>query len=490
MTLFETHRPRRIIYNDDADQQYSSYEGYGYNVTDEQSFLDCRTTPTFDTHVDTYVWCVGNGADPPWGPVNAKALWPALGSVGRAADVVVDACHAQGIEIWGSLRMNDIHDASHASLAEANEPFKTEHPEFLCAPESNKNLPHELAERDMWTVLDYACPEVRRYRLDFIAANAAAHDFDGYELDFTRHTHYFPLGEEREHIDTMTGFLREVRTRLDRIGERRGRPYLLVAHAMDSVEGSLDLGLDVVTWAEEGLVDILVVGTGYLPYVLPCAEWLALGEHFDIPVYPAVNTNTYQNWWKRHFGRPTAWREAIRAGAAYYWQEGFDGQYIFNLFCTEDKSVGPMERDLVYAPLSEIGEPSAMAGRNKIYSIQPLSESGGNARFGSDPAPLPIALDLKDRKLPLMVGPDADDPNARFRLSVHTTGDAAGRRIRLRLNHKLLEEPAREEDCLRVDIPAGILRAGRNALGIFCDADLAAAENPVIVHQVFLEVVY
>ena len=65
--LFHKNRKRRVIFNDDADQQFVRKAGPPLNVRDEESFINARTTPTFDTHVDTYVWCVGNGADPPWG---------------------------------------------------------------------------------------------------------------------------------------------------------------------------------------------------------------------------------------------------------------------------------------------------------------------------------------------------------------------------------------------------------------------------------------
>jgi len=107
---FERDRKRRLIYNDDADQVYSGFQAYDYRITDEQSFLDTRTTPAFGTHVDTYVWCVGNGADPPWGAAGGK-LWPFLGGYDHAADLVVEACHGAGMEVWGSLRMNDLHCA-------------------------------------------------------------------------------------------------------------------------------------------------------------------------------------------------------------------------------------------------------------------------------------------------------------------------------------------------------------------------------------------
>ena len=38
---FDPKRRRRLIYNDDADQQYA---GGRYNITDEQSFIDAEFT--------------------------------------------------------------------------------------------------------------------------------------------------------------------------------------------------------------------------------------------------------------------------------------------------------------------------------------------------------------------------------------------------------------------------------------------------------------
>ena len=46
-----------------------------------------------------------------------------VGSWDRATDLIVDACHSNGMEVWGSLRMNDLHDAR-SELKEANDPLK------------------------------------------------------------------------------------------------------------------------------------------------------------------------------------------------------------------------------------------------------------------------------------------------------------------------------------------------------------------------------
>ena len=287
----------------------------------------------------------------------------------------------------------------------------------------------------------------------------------------------------------MTGLVREARARLSAIGENRGRPYTLAVHVMDSPRTSLELGQDVETWVAEGLVDVLVVGMGYMPYVLPLEQWLEMGESYGVPVYPSVNTNTYNPWYKERFQRPEAWHEAIRASSAYYWHQGADGLYIFNLFCQEDTSVGPLPRDFIYAPLREIGEPAMLAGKAKLYSIQPTS-AGGFCHHGSEAAPLPIALDSKEHKLPLQMGPDAQDSDARTMLHIWSTGERDGRRVCVRLNHKLLSEPVMDEPWYRVEVPHGVARPGYNELSIWCDCEATQPPNPIIVHQVVAHVTY
>ena len=59
----------------------------------------------------------------------------------------------------------------------------------------------------------------------------------------------------------------------------------------------------------------------------------------------------------------------------------------------------------------------------------------------------------------------------------------------MRLNHKLLEV-APQDDRHTAEVPAGIMRVGRNELSIWCNADLAATASPIIVHEVLISVIY
>ena len=308
---FTKDRRRRVIYNDDAGQQKDRRANRDwYDITDEQSFIDARTTPTFGICVDTYVWCVGNGAQPPGGQFGLKyrgPIWPVLGSSERATDLIVDACHAEGMEVWGSLRINDLHDHG-SDLEESNDPLKAQHPEYLIGKTEDRDLPEERIERYLRTAFNFERPEVRQHRLDFIRRNAAAHDFDGYELDFTRFIWCFPQGRERELAPLMTDFVREVRSALNTIGDRRGRPYTFVAHVMDSVETSLDLGQDVEAWLSEGLIDVLVVGMGYMPFSIQLDEWTGLGPCATAcPSTPPLIPDTSSAYMRRWGCRSPPW---------------------------------------------------------------------------------------------------------------------------------------------------------------------------------------
>ena len=484
--VFEKNRPRRIIFNDDAYQQRQHLRG-SYPITDEQSFLDARTTGTFGTQVDTYVWCVGNGCQPPWGPWGLKhraPIHPVLGSSQRATNLVVSACHARGMEVWGSLRMNDAHDAN-CELAETNDPLKAEHPEYLLGQVADRDLPTELVERHLWSAFNFAHADVRQHRLEFIRRNAAAHDFDGYELDFTRFIWNFPQGQERELAPLLTDFVRQVRLLLQKIARQRGRPYLLVVHVMDSPETSLRLGQDVQTWLAEGLVDVLVVGMGGMPFSLPVHDWKTLAKRSEVPVYVSLHPRG------RFFhtaNQPAAdlWQAWLRGSAAWSWQNGADGMYLFNLFTVQDRWKKP--RAVAYAPLHEVGETATLVDKDKLYGIEPVVAAGMFSQ-GSQAAALPIALDIHERRLALPMGADAGHPGARFKIHALTQGGPADSRVRMRLNHHLLVT-RRQGDQWTAEVEAGMFDTGLNHLTIWCNTPLGETSHPILVHEILVSVDY
>ena len=218
------------------------------------------------------------------------------------------------------------------------------------------------------------------------------------------------------------------------------------------------------------------------------AEWKELANRYGVPVYPSVNAAVYtKKYIKLPDGQPKA-VEAVRATASYWYQQGADGIYLFNLFVWQDKNIGGYTREQVCSPLSEIGSPERLARTGKLYSIQ-ASIDRASISHGSEETYLPIALDSNEHLLPLAIGPDAYEPGAQFTLRVLTKGSRSDTKLRLRLNQVLLE-PVRDGDWWTVSVPQGFIHAGYNALSVWGTEDLDKTDDPVIVRRVFAEVTY
>ncbi len=255
---------------------------------------------------------------------------------------------------------------------------------------------------------------------------------------------------------------------------------------MDSVETSLLLGLDVEAWLSEGLVDVLIVGMGFMPFTLRLDQWKALGERYGVPIYPSLNTRPLRRFHKNRLNRSSAWHEYIHAAAAWWWHNGAGGIYLFNLF-THENECG-LEKKRVHALLKEVGDAAALAGKHKLYGIESL-DVAGMFSHGSETTLLPIPLDIHERRLSLSMGPDADDPAIRFELHALTRGGSADTKILMRLNHTLLKVVP-QDNRHTAEVPTGIMQVGRNELSIWCNADLAKTASPIIVHEVLISAIY
>lgn len=115
----------------------------------------------------------------------------------------------------------------------------------------------------------------------------------------------------------------------------------------------------------------MIVGMGFTPFALRLDQWKALGQRYGLAIYPSLNTRPLRRF---HQSDPCAWHEYIRAAAAWWWHNGVDGTYLFNLFTYEGEC--GLEKEAVHAPLREIGDPAALVGKNKRYGIESLKVAG------------------------------------------------------------------------------------------------------------------
>ena len=245
------------------------------------------------SQVDSYFICVGSTDR---GPATGKKArlqdtqnrwYPAMKAppeIDRMTRAYLEAAKEAGMEIFASMRMNDIHDAWAPRLTY---PLKMARPDLLLG--ARMDHAPDAVMRAFWSGFDYAREEVRQHFLDFIRTYCRQYDYDGLELDYFRHPLFFKLGEERQHLDTMTGFVRRVRGILREIGRERGRPYLLAIRVPDTPAMALRTGLDVEQWMKEGLLDLLIVGGGYMPYAGRLQTFVDLAHRYGIPAYPCIN---------------------------------------------------------------------------------------------------------------------------------------------------------------------------------------------------------
>ena len=445
-------------------------------------------------------WHGGVEVDPKFQYLNPKALADAGHN---PPAVVVEECHRRGLDAFVSLRMNDCHDGQHAKGGLPN-------PEFATFKRRNPQL--LVADLDWWSALNFAEPRVRRLKLKVISEFFERWDFDGIELDWLRHTLYFPRGTERGSARHLTEFVRETRRLLDDVAKRRGRPIELAVRIPERVEWCLEGGFDVPTWIAEDLVDLLILGQG-MTRAPRLESFRKLMSKRELPIYPSLYS--YGN------GYRVAPDEVIRANAANLWRDGADGLYTFNWFFHDG-----WRRDV----LREIATPKTLSGKSKHYTLDHRFEVAGGdpgrdfVRYNTavKDAPVPFLLNQASREetvvVPVAELPSSSESSVELWLAVEhlLSGDILALEVNgVQLKPVMFGTDARLEkmgsvvtvpegsgllgfpveasidmqfDGLRITVPAEHLVVGLNKIHFQLEKRAPGAEFPLRVTRVELRV--
>ncbi len=418
--------------------------------------------------------------------------------------LIVEECHKRGLDVFVSLRMNDCHDGQHPEglLPNPELPtFKRQNPDWL------------VEGADWWSALDYSKPRVRALKLRVIEEFFDRWDFDGIELDWLRHTLYFPRGTERENGRYLTDLLRSVRRSLNDRARRRGRPIEIAVRIPETLDWCLEGGFEVPTWVSEDLVDLIILGQG-LTELPTLAEFRKLMSGRQLPIYPCLYP--YGN------GYRMSPDEVVRGSAANLWRDGADGLYTFNWFF-----YGPWRKHL----LNEIADPQLLAQKNKHYTavqrfeVAPFEPGADVVRYNTSMKAATVPFDLKvdegTRIVSITVADDCTSKSKRPRraelwiavdyadegdiLEVSLNGerlkpreiDVAGNlqlvgyRVAVPGGRGILSFPAEETldmtfPALRLEVPVRLLRQGSNKLSTRLKKRAPEAEKPLRVKRVEL----
>ncbi|MFP6647443.1 MAG: family 10 glycosylhydrolase [Candidatus Latescibacterota bacterium] len=314
-------------------------------------------------------------------------------------EVIVEGGHRRGLDVFASMRVNDIHDGFHP---DDDPPFlsptKRAHPDWLLGRTPNP-LPRGLFTGLSRFAFNFALPEVREYRLAIAREVIDNYEVDGLEWDFCRCPRLFPEGTSRDNAHVMTDVIKSLREALDKKGAQVGRHLKLAVRVPPTIELAAAFGIDVETWIADGLIDILIAGVvlGSMHRV-PVESFVEAARDTDVKVI-AQNLGMFwdgrPNSTRVLWGEPDVYSDDMcRASAATYWQAGVDGLYLWN------NQIIEFARDASYdgQPWREIGAPESLHRMNKHYVVDsPADREMSIYEFGAPPipeGPLPQSLDV------------------------------------------------------------------------------------------------
>ena len=487
------NKQRRVVFNDDT------YELSRSDANTPEGFLKRRLEPLAGTHVDTISFSVlGAWADAPvydsrvqpiygdahGGPPayfsDVTANVKALIKTGRCPlQIVIDFAHGNGMELFASVRMNDCHDSF---IPGGVTIWKKQHPELMV---DSDGVPPDKVKHPLGlyvTAQDFSHEQVRQRKFEIIEEVCRRYDIDGLSLNYMRHPVFFSrimqgLPATVEEVQIMTSFMRRIRGFTDEVAALRGRPLLLSAIVPDNLQLSLNIGLDVKTWLEEDLLDIVIPGLGYAPFTLPVEQWTELAHHYNVPVYPCINK---QAPWQVSNDAIT---EGIRAVAANWYRAGADGIHFWNLGTPFEGKAGQELIDIrqrYYTCLKEVGDPKMLIGKDKLFCADHPVLSYYTHVSSQPPLPVVLKEDVV-QCVPLVVADDFGaarnrGPVAVLELQIILKGQVRKEALVFRLNDKLLTDGKFvNAHILYYSLSASQLKTGKNIIEASLKSTAASA---------------
>ena len=501
-------RPRRVIFNNDGDDLL-----HLASPATAETFLSVRTDHAAGTLVDSVFYFSRSPISPLYtGAVGSEPLAGRLRDLARKGTddlrLVIEASRKQGMEVFWSMRMNDIHDNAKPESEIAQ--WKRDHRHLLMGRPGDKERFPPSDPRSIWTFVDYAHPEVRDLMVETFKEVLAGYDVDGVDLDFLRHPAFFSETRlfkpvTRPHLEMMTEMVGRIRAEVLAAGRRKGRPILMSVRVLPTLAQNRHFGLDVEEWARLGTLDLMVVGGGYDPFTMPARDMIDHGNRWGVPVYVCLSSSGFEHalgaqrfystdadQWGRTL--PDADEEVAlkvwRAAAANAWLAGAKGIMTFNLFPRHPESRATRMARRVW---KEIGDPDTLAFADKLYVVENLEglQQGFMMRSVPVEGRLPIQIapgDAVQRLLPVAddlggAGDRLDSLEFRLKLAGPRKRDT----VTVRLNGERLRLSRRQPGWMIGPVPAQAMRRGNNVVQVEL---AAAAPSALTLAALELEVTY
>lgn len=441
----------------------------------------------------------------------AENLRQMIEAHGGPVTVISELCREAGLAFFPSVRMNEHYDMEESAPNYGR--LRRNQPE-LCIGRPGESIPYGSLEWGIRTGLNYALPQVRTHMSKIIFELIERFDIDGIELDFMRHPAFFRVAEAYQYRYLMTDFVYGVRTKLNQVGQEKGKHLDLAVRVPPTLADAKRIGLDAEVWIREGMVDMLIAGGGFIPFEMPIREWVETAEGTGCKIYGCFEGL-----------RPLLEERALKALALRYWEAGVDGIYFFNFYS--------MSNDWRRSVLNQLADPTVLPRLDKRYELdhsnrhQPTSQLGYSFLNAIPTAQLPVQfnqtfydqgvnlrLDIADdvesaaadgalRRCTLGLGFEGLTTEDVFEIRLNrapipwNTGVVVSEsRIRVEYESGWNQYPSRTQevpmhgDSIKFDIASPCLKKGINELEIRQVSSQATRAEPLILKDVTVAIDY
>ena len=242
--------------------------------------------------------------------------------------VWIDECRKQNISPWITMRMNDVHFAPIKGYFR-NMDFWRNNRQLWRNPNTSSS--------ENWTeyAFDYSKKEVRDFQFSLIEELFERYDFDGFELDWMRFPAHLTPQKGREQAYILTEFMHKVRAVADKWENKRNHKIKISVRVPATIENSNFLGLDAVSWANLGYVDIIVPSNFYhtIDFDMPIDKWKDAVSKTSVKIIPSCDNGVQCS--SKATRSPTS-LPIIRGWATNCYARGADGLYLFNIAYSPD----------------------------------------------------------------------------------------------------------------------------------------------------------
>lgn len=384
--------PRLLFYNDGRHANTYGYEP-PMRVRQWREPVD----ELVDTGVDTLLYCVGDTrvllydtkAGERWGHNTSDwntTVWYRSKvnlEMARAAGidplrVVCERANEKGIRILPTLLLDtqaweDRAKTFHGRCSD----FCFDHPKYCIDYEGGNYR------------FDYNLPEVRAERLEIIEEILTGYPCDGIELSYFSFTPFCKPEELEEFRNTLTEWMREIRSIADSAAKEQGREKTIAVRVPAVWEGCQAIGLDLLRWVGDGLVDWVICYTAdqgeQIDQDMPLEPFAQAVCGSKCTLFAAITNEIGNDWYL------AATREMHHAAAANAYSQGVAGIALYGFW---PKAYPYDDSDL--GTIRHMGHPDLLERKDKRFRVR----STTGRVFAKDEAPLgyrrplPVTLEV------------------------------------------------------------------------------------------------